>query len=57
MMTREFEPIAEKQLHQDEFGEGERCTEMKFKLMSLVCGGHVESKEMSGAVTEPKEAF
>lgn len=29
MMTRDFEPITEKQIHQDEFGEGERCTEMK----------------------------
>lgn len=47
MMTRDFEPITEKEIHQDEFGEGERCTEMKlFKLMSLVCCKHVESKEM-----------
>jgi len=25
MMTRDFEPITEKQIHQDEFGEGKRC--------------------------------
>lgn len=25
MMTRDFEPISEKQIHQDEFGEGKRC--------------------------------
>lgn len=29
MMTRDFEPITEKQIHQDEFGEGEKCTEIK----------------------------
>lgn len=29
MMTRDFEPITEKQIHQDEFGEGERYTEVK----------------------------
>lgn len=28
MMTRDFEPITEKQIHQDEFGEGERYTEV-----------------------------
>lgn len=29
MMTRDFEPITEKQIHQNEFGEGERYIEMK----------------------------
>lgn len=47
MMTRDFEPITEKQIHQDEFGEGETCTEVRlFTLVSLVWCKHVESKEM-----------
>lgn len=27
-MTRDFEPIAERQIHQDDFGEGEMVVQM-----------------------------